>query len=1034
MKGPVSVTRRIEWTGERCVPWADDLQVIYEHYHRYAMAAQFVDGKRVLDLASGEGYGAAMLAAGAADVVAVDLDPDSVEHARSIYSAPNLSFSVGSITDPDLLSGVEPFDVITCFEALEHVLEQDQLMANVARLLASDGLFLVSTPDVNIYTHGHGHENPFHLKELNEEEFTDLLKGSFRHVALFRQNVAVGSLIVPADPAGGEVLVHSIHRGTDDSWELASGAPHTYLLALASNADHPTLAPAAVLVDPALWLVRTASERSRVALEQLQVEYDELARRHDEATREVQQLRARTESLTETVGRLRKQTAGRAARIAVLVEKNAQLRAENSATAQRVARKYRSTLTKALPRGSTRRRVYEGGLRRFRRAASAATTNRSTRDSAAPKTPPPPVAIATSDQPVVSIIIPAYGKWAFTRKCLVSIGRVSADVPFEVIVVDDCSPDDTARFVRASEGVRLVSTPSNLGFVGACNLGAEAARGELLVFLNNDTQVKRGWLDALVRTVEDDDTVGLVGAKLVFPDGRLQEAGGIIWADGTGWNYGRGRNPRDAEFNATRDVDYCSGAAILVRAELFRRLGGFDSRYSPAYYEDTDLAFAVRAAGYRVVVQPEAIVVHHEGVSHGTDVSAGVKRYQTRNRELFVEKWADQLALHRPGPSPSNLWVARQRSPAGHGGGLVLVTDVHVPHPDRDGGSVRMAAILNQLVELNQRVLFFSAGTGAPDQYVRPLMRRGVTIVTTPGEQERLLRDIAPELRLAILSRPNVAGRHLPTIRALAPHCTIAYDTVDLHFLRQSREADLAAQLGRVAEAEALIAQAEATRELELGLIRASDLTFVVSEYERDLLAQLEPDADVRVLSNVHEVPASPVTLNGRSGVIFVGNFNHPPNRDAVEWLVAEIMPLIRAKVADATLHIVGSNTPPEIEKLAAPGITVHGWVPNLEPLYREMRVAVAPVRYGAGVKGKVGESAALGVPTVGTTIALEGMRMESGRDVLVGDTAEDFAACVVALLTDDESWHRIAEAGKVAVAKQFGPARVRTLLASLLP
>lgn len=1061
------VTRSIEWTGERCVPWADDIQVIYEHYHRYALASGFTAGRRVLDLATGEGYGAALMARRARHVVGVDIDRDTVEHARATYRADNLTFELGSITDPQLLAGTEPFDVVTCFEAIEHVHEHDRLMELVTGRLAEDGLLLISTPDVAVYTHEHGNDNPFHVKELTEDEFAALLRHSFRHVAMFRQNLAVGSLLVPAAGATGEALAQTLGRD-GDAWTVSPGAPHTYLVAVASDAPLPDLPSAAVLVDPEQALVRQVHDRvaagreevdelrarlellaaqsrahetaaaeanaelrtSRATAAELERQRDELAGQRDElegyrdelatmlaaARREVDRGAVRLDWLAESIPKLER-------RCALLAEENAELRLETSAAAQRLINRYRAAIERFAPRGTIRRDLYERAW------------GRQTGVLPAPEPAPDlaPVPVGTSDEPLVSIIVPVHGQWAYTRQCLASIEECSAFVPFEVVVVDDCSPDDTAALVEQCHGVRLVRTPSNLGFVGACNTGARAARGELLVFLNNDTIVRPGWLDALVRTAEADDRVGLVGAKLVYPDGRLQEAGGIVWSDGTGWNYGRGQDPADPEFNVLRDVDYCSGAAILVRGDVFAKVGGFDEQYAPAYYEDTDLAFAVRAAGFRAVVQPEAVVVHHEGASHGTDVSSGVKRFQELNRGRFVEKWADQLANHRPGPGAGNLWAARQRTATGHDGGVVLVMDHQVPRPDMDSGSVRMAAILDELTGLGHRVVFFPANGALPEQYGRRFQRRGVTIVASPQRQADVLRELAPELRLAILSRPNVAWQVLTDVRGAAPNCVVAYDTVDLHFLRLRRQADNAERLGRTREAAGLRRQADASWELEVGLVRACDVTFAVSDAERDLLAELAPGADVRVLSNVHPVSPLPASPAGRCGIVFVGSFDHLPNRDAAEWMARQIMPLVRARVAEAELHVVGSNPTPQVCELAGDGITVHGWVPSLTPLYAGARVAVAPLRFGAGVKGKVGESAGLGVPTVGTTLAFEGMRLRPGHDVLVGDTAQEIADAVVRLLTDEQMWRTVSAAGKAAIAAQFGPEPVRETLAATL-
>src|SRR5690606_29834574 len=197
--------------------------------------------------------------------------------------------------------------------------------------------------------------------------------------------------------------------------------------------------------------------------------------------------------------------------------------------------------------------------------------------------------------------------------------------PLEVCVVDDGSPDDSPAGLPAVHGLRYHRRADNGGFIAACNDGAAIARGQYLVFLNNDTVPQPGWLDALLETFSDHPGAGLVGAQLLYPDGRLQEAGGVVFDDGSGWNYGRNQSPADPRYAYLREVDYASGAAIAIPRTLFEQVGRFDTRYAPAYYEDTDLAFAVRAAGRRVLYQPAARVVHDEGGTAGTDLSSGAK-------------------------------------------------------------------------------------------------------------------------------------------------------------------------------------------------------------------------------------------------------------------------------------------------------------------------------------------------------------------------------------------------------------------------
>lgn len=217
------------------------------------------------------------------------------------------------------------------------------------------------------------------------------------------------------------------------------------------------------------------------------------------------------------------------------------------------------------------------------------------------------------------------------------------DVEYEIIIADDVSNDETIKIKDYVQNITVIRNEKNLGFLLNCNNAAKYARGEYLHFLNNDTQVEENWLSSLVQLIESDEKIGMVGSKLVYPDGRQQEAGGIIWNDASGWNFGRLDDPSKPEYNYVREVDYISGASILLSKKLWLEIGGFDERYVPAYYEDSDLAFEVRNHGYKVMFQPKSVVVHFEGISHGTDTNTGIKSYQIKNKEKFIEKWKDEL-------------------------------------------------------------------------------------------------------------------------------------------------------------------------------------------------------------------------------------------------------------------------------------------------------------------------------------------------------------------------------------------------------
>ena len=290
---------------------------------------------------------------------------------------------------------------------------------------------------------------------------------------------------------------------------------------------------------------------------------------------------------------------------------------------------------------------------------------------------------ATGEAPLVSILIPTYGQVDYTLRCLASIAAAPLRASIEVIVAEDASGDPAIARLREVQGITLRENPANLGFLRSCNAAAAVARGRFLLFLNNDTEVLPGAIDALADLALARPEAGLVGARLVYPDGRLQEAGGIVWQDASAWNYGRFQDPRRPEFNYVREVDYCSGAAILVRRDVFEQLGGFDEAFVPAYYEDTDLAFRIRAVGLKTLYQPAAVVVHHEGISHGTDTESGIKAHQVANAAVMAERWRSVLLA---GHYPNGEQVMRARDRA-HDRPVVLVIDDKVLEPDRDAGS-----------------------------------------------------------------------------------------------------------------------------------------------------------------------------------------------------------------------------------------------------------------------------------------------------------------------------------------------------------
>ena len=330
------------------------------------------------------------------------------------------------------------------------------------------------------------------------------------------------------------------------------------------------------------------------------------------------------------------------------------------------------------------------------------------------------------DNPTVSIVIPVYNQFGYTYNCLRSILERSGDVTYEVIIADDVSNDLTKKITEVANGIKVVRNSKNQRFLKNCNNAAKHARGKYILFLNNDTQVQKDWLKPLVDLIESDERIGMVGSKLIYSDGTLQEAGGIIWADAPGhaWNYGNGQNPDKPEFNYVKEVDYISGAAIMIRRNIWEEVGGFDEYFAPAYCEDSDLAFMLRSKGYKVMYQPLSVVVHFEGKSNGTDLSSGVKKYQVENSEKLFKKW--ETALKDNASSEDDLFHARDRS---YGKKTILVIDHYVPQFDKDAGSKTTWQYLKMFVKMGYNVKFMGDNFFKDEPYTTALQQIGIEVL-----------------------------------------------------------------------------------------------------------------------------------------------------------------------------------------------------------------------------------------------------------------------------------------------------------------
>ncbi|WP_164488851.1 glycosyltransferase [Sphingobium sp. LF-16] len=609
-----------------------------------------------------------------------------------------------------------------------------------------------------------------------------------------------------------------------------------------------------------------------------------------------------------------------------------------------------------------------------------------------------PLQFPVVTNPDVSIIIPAHNKVEVTYLALCSLLVAHNHASFEVIVVDDGSTDETATLEEFVSGITVVHNAEALRFIGACNAGAELARGRFIALLNNDVEVTSGWLDELIATFDRFERVGLAGAKLLYPDGKLQDAGGIIWGTGNPWNYGNRQNPNAPNFSYARQADYLSGAALMVPIDLWREIGGLSTYLSPMYFEDTDLSFKVREAGYTTWFTPSSVVYHYEGMTSGTDVSKGFKRFQEVNRPKFKRRWAQAYSNfgkegHRPDLEKDRGIVGR-----------VLFIDYSTPRGDQDAGSYAALNEMKLVQSLGYKVTFLPMNMAHLGSYTENLQKIGVEVIYAPFFMtvNDYLSKHGQDFDAFYITRYYVAQDVITQLRSIAPHSKILFNNADLHFLREIRAA-------RSDGDEDLLKKAIKTRDEELSVIRKVDAVLSYNEVEHSVIdAYTDGEAKVLHCPWVVESVAKPIAINERVGLSFLGGFRHHPNEAGICWFANTVAPLLPDSQTYQTF-IYGSSMTDKVRALKSPKMEPVGFVPDVADAFDQHRVFVAPLLSGAGIKGKVLSALAYGIPCVLTPVAAEGIGLRSGHDCIIAESAEDWRKAIVALCEDDELWERLS-------------------------
>lgn len=615
--------------------------------------------------------------------------------------------------------------------------------------------------------------------------------------------------------------------------------------------------------------------------------------------------------------------------------------------------------------------------------------------------------------PLVSIILSVYNQFEYAYGCLKSIQCNTDYVAYEVIVADDHSYDLTAELEKIVSGISVLHSNKNLGFIRNCNQASKIARGKYLMFLHSDTQVQLNWLYPLLTCMETQKDVGLVGAKLLNPDGSLQNAGSIVWNNAAVWHYGSGKNPELPDYNYVREVDYISSAAIIISKELWEEIGGFDEKYAPAYWEDVDLAFEVRKRGKRVLYQPDSVVVHFEGVSNSKGLETEVKSYQKANTEKFIQKWKQELSKNQY-PEGENILAACERKQKRK---TVLFVSERVPTYDRDAGSRTLYLYVQEFIRRGYIVKFISNDFVRQEPYTYRLEQMGVEVFYGKYYSKMMTNWIDKNhksIDFVFLNYPNASKKYIDLFKSFA--IPVIYYGMDLHYIRLLREYKLYGDENRAKEAEIFY-------EREKYLIKNSDAVYYPSLVEAEIIKKEFNRNDVKQLMvNIYDIKSiqNHYKPDQRNGIMFIGGYRHTPNVDAVLWFSYQIFPHVYQKLK-IPFYIAGADMPEDICSIEVEGIIKLGALTDaeLEQMYNQIKLMVVPLRYGAGIKGKVIEAMYHGIPVLTTPIGIEGIPNENAA-VRIAENEADFVQAIIQLYMSNEELLRMSVAGQEIIKRYY--------------
>lgn len=625
------------------------------------------------------------------------------------------------------------------------------------------------------------------------------------------------------------------------------------------------------------------------------------------------------------------------------------------------------------------------------------------------------------DNPLISIIIPSHNKFSYTYNCIYSILKANNIIPFEVIISDNFSDYETKIIKKFIKNIIILHN-KKYNYVLNCNKASKIAKGKYILFLNSDNKVTKDWLAYLYNFIETDGNIGMVGSKLIYPNGILLEAGGIVFDNGDCLNYGLGNNAELPEYNYVKEVDYISSDSIITRKSILNKIGGYDERFQSAYYADTDLAFQIRKIGYKVMYQPKSVVIHNKFLKNNKLPNKDVKYHQIFNKNIFVEKWKKELKEQK---KQDNIFIARDRS---YNKSRILIIDRFIPNYDKDAGGRCTFMYMNLLKEIGLQVSFIGNDFKKTEPYASKLQQNGIELLYGKifrNNLENWFKDNLKYFKYVYLQRADIAKKYIDFVMKYFKG-KIIYFPHDLSYIRLSREYN-------ITHNEKKLFDSQNYESIEQEIFSKVDIIHVVGEYELNILKEKYNNKIIREIPlHFYEKPIINIEkdFSKRKNIIFVGGFSHSPNVDAVLWFYKEIFPKILETFPDLIWYIIGNSAPSKIKKLESKNIKIEGFLneERLQSLYQKCRIAIAPLRFGAGVKGKIVEAAYNQIPIITTSIGAEGMN-NSTDAFIIEDDAKKMSEIICKIYNDYNKLKQMSDSAKIFIEKYFSKQKAKEII-----